>query len=569
MLERKSLTQSLNDIKLSAKLTMRLYKKDRYSNLNQPSITSAIIDILKQNDVPIIYLSNKILEQADHNKYILWRDEFKKVKDVLRNNNIEYVFIKTPSFFPYTSGNLDMLVREEDFAKVGKLLKKDDFVELKNMREPHKYLYKKFDLGKEIIPIHLHERIFWSSTFLNNESIWRNRPKEPFEDFVYTLPPEDCVLTTLAHSFYENAGVRLLDLSIVKYLVESKALNWDYLKAIAANYNWSDGFFCSLLIYEYLHKAIFEKELFPVRIIEETEAFVNRSLFLQIIASKVLKSKISMPFYIPLLLSKMLHYKKILKDRELGNKVLRLFHSGKCILEGICRNYLNISGHQKPMLITFSGIDGSGKTSYASALVKAFENCGLKTEYIWGRVGSTRSSQLASKVYKKVFKKYEYAPKFKNSDGRYTDFTRREKIFKKKWVSTLWHILNIFDFCVFYNLKVRKAILSGKVVICDRYILDIIADMYVHSSNKKPNLILKIFSALLPKPGTGIMLKVRPEVAYERAKEKEHIEYLHRQSNLYKQVQEPYLKEINSEGEFRDICNTLVKDVLEEYYYNR
>jgi len=116
---------------------------------------------------------------------------------------------------------------------------------------------------------------------------------------------------------------------------------------------------------------------------------------------------------------------------------------------------------------------------------------------------------------------------------------------------------------------VRKAILSGKVVICDRYILDIIADMYVHSSNKKPNLILKILSALLPKPGTGIMLKVRPEVAYERAKEKEHIEYLHRQSNLYKQVQEPYLKEINSEGEFRDICNTLIKDVLEEYYYNR
>ena len=132
MIERKSLSQTLIDIKLAAKWAMRIYRgKDTNNDLNQSSIPSTIMSILKQNDVPIAYLSDKILDQADHNKYILWKDEFKKVKDIFINNGIEYIFIKTPSFFPYTSGNLDILVREEDFGKAGKLLKDNGFVELK------------------------------------------------------------------------------------------------------------------------------------------------------------------------------------------------------------------------------------------------------------------------------------------------------------------------------------------------------------------------------------------------------------------------------------------------------
>jgi len=66
MIERKSLSQTLIDIKLAAKWAMRIYRgKDTNNDLNQSSIPSTIMSILKQNDVPIAYLSDKILDQAD------------------------------------------------------------------------------------------------------------------------------------------------------------------------------------------------------------------------------------------------------------------------------------------------------------------------------------------------------------------------------------------------------------------------------------------------------------------------------------------------------------------------
>lgn len=575
MFKRKRLFQSQSDIRAAAGISMDVYPNHN-ANYNISDISPSLIRILKENAVPIVYLYSASKElfnfdsqpdlKEEFEKYNTWKEDFIKVSNIFLQNNIDYIFIKTPSFFPYTSGNLDVLVKEKDFSKAGNLLESNGFIKLKNIRESDiKWLYKKFDKGEEVLPVHLHRRVFWGGTFLDSESIWKNRPKEPIEDIVFTLSPEDCVLTTLAHSFYENAGVRLLDLSIIKYLVEGKKIDWEYLKAIADRYKWIDGFYSSLLIYEYLHKNIFENELFPLEVIQKAEDFVNKDRFLRIIVPKVLKSKMMMPFYIPIVLSKTLAYKKILRYDEYGGKIQRTLIAIKGILAGIQRNYLNIK-FQKPMLITLSGLDGSGKTSFASGLCKAFEKCEIETQYIWARVGSTRISQLASKVYNEVFKKYKSDSKSKSSGSLYKDFIRKENLFKKK-VSTLWHIINILDFCVFYNFKVRKALFIGKVVICDRYIPDIFADVYVHTPNKKPDLVLKLLLILLPKPRVSILLKVPPEIAYERSKEKDCMEYLYRQDELYKHVSEMLdLEIVDAEGEFLNICNPLVKKMLESYY---
>jgi thymidylate kinase len=575
MFKRKRLFQSQSDIRAAAEIAMEVYQKHNV-NYTISDISPHLIRILKENAVPIVYLYSESKElfnfdsqpdlKEEFEKYNTWKEEFIKVSNIFLQNDINYIFIKTPSFFPYTSGNLDVLVKEKDFSKAGNLLESNGFVKLKNIRESDiKWLYRKFNNGCDASPLHLHRRVFWGGTFLDSESIWVNRPNKPFEDFVFTLSSNDCLLTTLAHSFYENAGIRLLDLSIIKYLVENNNINWEFLKATADHYKWIDGFYSSLLIYEHLNKKIFEAGLFPLNIVQEAENFVNKDIFLRRIVPKTFQAEITMPFYISIMLSKTLHYKKILKDKELGGKIQRLFYVSKGILEGICHNYLNIDRHQKSMLITFSGLDGSGKTSYASALRKAFEICEIKTEYVWARVGSTRISQLVSKLYKgnsknKGDSKLSYI-------NPYNDFIRRENLFSKKLVSTLWHIMNILDFGIFYNVKIRKALLSRKVVICDRYILDILADMYVHTPKGNTKLTQKLLSFLLPKPDIGTLLNVHPKVAHERAKDIDSTEYLDRQKKLYERISEElHLKELNAEGEFRDTCNILTKEILEEYY---
>jgi thymidylate kinase len=578
MFKRKRLFQSQSDIRAAAEIAMEVYQNHNVS-YNISDISPDLIRILKENAVPIVYLCSASKElinfdsqpdlKEEFEKYNTWKEEFIKVSTIFLQNDIDYIFIKTPSFFPYTSGNLDVLVKEKDFSKAGNLLESNGFIKLKNIREfDIKWIYKKFDKGEEVLPVHLHGRVFWGGTFLDSESIWKNRPKEPTEGIVFTLSPEDCVLTTLAHAFYENAGVRTLDLSIIKYLIEDKKIDWEYLKAIADRYKWIDGFYSSLLIYEYLHKNIFENELFPPEIIREAKNFVDKNWFLRIIVPKVLQSRIMMPFYIPIVLSKTLAYKKILRYDEYGGKIQRALIVIKGILEGIQRNYLNIE-FQKPMFITLSGLDGSGKTSYANALNRAFENSGIKTEYIWARPGSSKMLQLVTKI----FKKYKSKPKSsKNHVSPCDDFIRRKNMFRKRWIITLWHIMNILYFCTFYNFKVRKAIIKGKVTICDRYIPDIFVDLYTHNTNKNTNenfgiASLKFLSWCLPKPHMNILLKVSPETALARSKEKDCMEYLYRQDELYKHISEMLnLEIVDAEREFPDICNPVVKKMLESYY---
>ena len=97
------------------------------------------------------------------------------------------MFIKRPSLLAYTSGNLDVMVKEKDLVEAGNLLKRIGYVELKNTWESHKYLYKRFDFGKEIVAVHLHSRVFWGATFINPYSVCSGVDIIPFDESIRCL----------------------------------------------------------------------------------------------------------------------------------------------------------------------------------------------------------------------------------------------------------------------------------------------------------------------------------------------------------------------------------------------
>jgi dTMP kinase len=219
---------------------------------------------------------------------------------------------------------------------------------------------------------------------------------------------------------------------------------------------------------------------------------------------------------------------------------------------------------QKPMLISFSGIDGSGKSSYAQALKRAFEGCGLRTKYIWTRVGSLRGFQSLRKLRK-----------VKSSSSIITDnsteyFYEMQRYFGKGWRITMWRIVNILDFCLFYNLRVIFALLRRRVVICDRYIPYIFVDLYTYSDDDSRGIFwLKFLSKCLPNPDVSILLDVPPEVALQRSKDKDRLEFLQRQAELYHKILKMKvldLEIVNTEGEFQGICNSLINKILKRYY---
>jgi len=541
---------------------------------------ASVTEIFRLNAMPLAYLRGKggpvlspLLKSVEftgelgkhQKKYDQWKEAFGAVKDVFLSNGVKYVFIKSPSLFPYTSGNLDVMVREQDFGKAGSLLERIGFIELRNIREPHKYLYKRFDCGKETVAIHLHSRVFWGATFLDPDSIWAGVDEIPFDDVVFALSPEDCLLTTFAHSFYENSAIRLLDLCIVSHLAGSGRIDWQYLTDTARTHDWEDGFHLSVLTYSRLSQELFGSPLFPQETLDDARRFTGRRIFLRKAAQGLGGARLTLPFYLPLLTTKLLAYRKMLRSTEFGWLGRRIQNLAKLLFEVAFIHIMKLNP-QKGMLVAVSGADGSGKTAHAHALVEVFQRCGLSTCYLWTRAGSqTGFWSLARRLTKKSAGSGKAKEGISIGEARYLRFSR---LLNAKWRRMLWKTVNTIDFCIFYNLMIRTKLLQRRIVVCDRYVADIFIDLHVYYPEKPQRIWLGILRRFLPKPTTSILVATPADVAMQRSSEGEPMEFIQRQVDLFDETQRILKMSVvdNGHREFRDVCNELTDLVLHKYY---
>ncbi|MDM7999867.1 MAG: nucleotidyltransferase family protein [Dehalococcoidia bacterium] len=583
MLKRKTLRQSIQDLRMAGRLGMVLFSDNPCADARTwEGDPSAVTDILTLNAMPLAYLPKRaepalqpLLQSADfiaalarhQEQYGRWKEAFKSVMEILLTNNIPYVFIKSPSLLPYTSGNLDVMVPERDFDKAHVLLEQIGFVELKNIREPHKYLYKRFDSGKEILAVHLHSRVYWGSTFIDPDSAWSSVDKMPFDEVVFPLRAEDCLLTTFAHSFYENSAIRLLDLCIVKHLAGSRRLDWQYLRNTAKAYNWEEGFQLSVLAYSRICQEIFGSPLFPQETLDAAARFTGRSLFLRKTREHIASASLSLPFYLPILATKLIAYRKVLRSREFGGMGGRIRNLAKTLFEVAFIHIMKFNP-QKGMLVSISGTDGSGKTAHALALVEVLQHCGLSTRYLWTRVGSQTGVWWLVRRLTKRSPTHGRTESCPPNELRYETYSR---LLNASWRRVLWKTINTLDFCIFYNLSLRMKLLRRQVVVCDRYVADIFVDLHVHHPENPQGIWLSILRFFLPEPTLGIVLATPVDVALQRSAEPEPAAYIQRQVELFSSTHHFLRLTVIDNGyrDFRDVCNTLTSLVLRQYYGNK
>jgi thymidylate kinase len=104
------------------------------------------------------------------------------------------------------------------------------------------------------------------------------------------------------------------------------------------------------------------------------------------------------------------------------------------------------------------------------------------------------------------------------------------------------------------------------VVICDRFIPDILVDLNTYSTSSSM-VWLKFLSRCLPNPRVRLLLDVTPEVALERARDKDSLEFLRRQAELYNQTRRSLnLNVVDTRDEFKDTCNRIIDETLKTYY---
>jgi thymidylate kinase len=172
----------------------------------------------------------------------------------------------------------------------------------------------------------------------------------------------------------------------------------------------------------------------------------------------------------------------------------------------------------RPLLISFSGLDGSGKSTQIANLRDFLHSRGLSTGLLafWDNV-------VVLSRYREGFVHKVYGSE-KGIGAPDRPVNRRDKNVRKWYLSIVRHGLYLLD--AMHLVKViAQARQSGvDVVIMDRYIYDELANLPL--SNPLTRIFVRLVTAFVPKPNVAYILDADPEAA--RARKPEYpVEFLH------------------------------------------
>ena len=165
------------------------------------------------------------------------------------------------------------------------------------------------------------------------------------------------------------------------------------------------------------------------------------------------------------------------------------------------------------MLITFSGMDGAGKSTQIDLLEDKLRQNGFRCKKIWARGGYTPGFELLKKLVRLILGR-SAIPQGKSA--------KRTKVISKPAVARVWLILAMLDLIVLYAIYMRFQLILGKKIICDRYVEDTYIDFMLNfpQIDFEKMLLWKVLVFSAPRPTLAILLLLPVAISMKRSKEK-------------------------------------------------
>ena len=179
---------------------------------------------------------------------------------------------------------------------------------------------------------------------------------------------------------------------------------------------------------------------------------------------------------------------------------------------------------KKPLLVSFSGLDGSGKSTQIENLTSHMHSLGLRTVRLafWDDVvvGTKYREGFVHKVYK--------SEKGIGAPGK--PVNRRDKNVRKWYLSLARHGLYLLDAIHLCEVVARARRGRPDVIIMDRYIYDQLANLPL--DNAVSRRFATFVHRFVPRPDVAYLLDADVEAAYLR-KPEYPVEFMHKSRAAY------------------------------------
>lgn len=541
---------------------------------------AAVLEAQKVSFIPIAKRFGSALDGTalgeyaarDLIRYQTQREEFERIRRAFAGERIEAMVFKStgaaPSFH-YLSSNLDILVRE-GCARAGRRILTDmGYVELLNVEEPRKVLFRRFVGDGSSFAFHLHEVVGWGVPFLDNQPVWAHA-RHPDDDPDILIPgTSEALLVTLAHWFYEDKALSLGNMFLTAHALRTMTEALAEPATHARRRGWEEGFWGALCVFDEAWKHLFDESMLSAEQSGERDRAPARyakvrARLLPLVTYGVNGVPAKIPFYA----NKVAYYRKVMHD--LARPIERKLRDVVDTLLWAVRWKLHVRS-QPAILVTFSGIDGSGKSLQADRLRAAFETCDVRVQGIWARGASSRGVGTVMRAGKRVLRAQDTdagdnAHMPRNEARRFAERRHRLRNPVVRWV---FSVVYAVDLAWPYVVRTRRGMVSGRVVICDRHICDALVDyaLYTGTDPARPPLALKVLHALIPRPHVAVLLDVDADEALRRKPEEGSVEHLEPARRMFLDLARARrMTVIGSNASADEVQRVIARIALKEFY---